>query len=337
MCLGSANEGEGRRREAPAGYGYQRDLARHVRFDDLPRLDAGNGDGTLPGEAQAESTGNHRLDPVLALAAVNDRRPDLALAADRADMIVILAIGARDHRLALDLFERHGIELAEAMPRRKHHDIAITIDRPRVEALTQRLGSGEQCEIDVSLEDHGAEVARQGLANRDLDAGMLAAEGPEEADQLERADRAHDAEIQGRLLELQEALRRGLRRACLAQHKGQMRLHEASEIGDVGEAALAPEEQAAELLFELLNRASQRGLGDMTLLGGTCEIQRVADGEEITDLVHLHSGPRCGCAFASNSAALVPSSCGRGGGSARGGTDPDASRSYPIAHDRRGN
>ena len=54
--------------------------------------------------------------------------------------------------------------------------------------------------------------------------------------------------------------------------------------------ALAPEQEPAELLLELLDGAGQRRLGDVAVLGGAGEVERLAHREEVADLVHLHRG-----------------------------------------------
>ena len=55
--------------------------------------------------------------------------------------------------------------------------------------------------------------------------------------------------------------------------------------------ALATEQVAAKLTFELADGPGQRRLGDMAFLGGTGEIQHPRHGEEIADLMHFHG--RC--------------------------------------------
>ena len=62
-----------------------------------------------------------------------------------------------------------------------------------------------------------------------------------------------------------------------------------AEIGQMRQLALAPQQQAAQLLLELLDRPGQRGLRDVALLGRAGEVQRVGDRQKIADLVHLHA------------------------------------------------
>jgi hypothetical protein len=58
-----------------------------------------------------------------------------------------------------------------------------------------------------------------------------------------------------------------------------------SKVGDVGEAPLAAEKFATKLGFELLYGARERRLRDMTLFCGSSEVERLADGQQVSDLV----------------------------------------------------
>jgi len=54
-------------------------------------------------------------------------------------------------------------------------------------------------------------------------------------------------------------------------------MHALAELGHDRARALAPEQITAEFFLELANRARQRRLGDIALLGCTREIQRTRD------------------------------------------------------------
>ena len=56
----------------------------------------------------------------------------------------------------------------------------------------------------------------------------------------------------------------------------QVRQHHPPELGQMRVAALAVEQRSAELVLELLDRAGQRRLADVALLGRAREIQRAA-------------------------------------------------------------
>ena len=111
-------------------------------------------------------------------------------------------------------------------------------------------------------------------------------EKPHEA---RRPDRAHDAEADLRLLQTEKFPGGRFGGLGIGEHLAQMRFDQPAEIGQMRQLALAAQQQAAKLLFELLDRAGQRRLRDMALLGRAGEIQRVGDRQKIADLMHLHA------------------------------------------------
>ena len=108
---------------------------------------------------------------------------------------------------------------------------------------------------------------------------MVAPEAVEEADRAQRPDRAHQPQVQGRILELEEALGGGLR-GWSAADLLELRAHQPAEVGQVGEVPLAPEQETAELLLELLDGAGQGRLGDVALLGRAGEVEGLAHREK---------------------------------------------------------
>lgn len=65
-------------------------------------------------------------------------------------------------------------------------------------------------------------------------------------------DGAHDAEANLRLLQAEETLRRRLGSLGIGQDLAQMRRDQPAEIGEMRQLALAPQQQTAEFLLELL-------------------------------------------------------------------------------------
>jgi hypothetical protein len=138
---------------------------------------------------------------------------------------------------------------------------------------------------------------------------------------LLRPDRAHQPHVQGGILQLEETLDRGLRGLGLLPDLLELRAHETAEVGQVGEMALAAEQEPAQLLLELLDGAGERRSGDVALLGGAREVERLADREEIADLVHFHRPPTgpgpavpvasIQCASGISPVAKRPLQCGR--------------------------
>ena len=70
----------------------------------------------------------------------------------------------------------------------------------------------------------------------------------------------------------------------------EQRDHALAELGQLGLRPFAPKQIAAQFALELLDRPGQRGLSDVTFFGSLGEIQLDRRGQEVPDLVHLHSG-----------------------------------------------
>jgi hypothetical protein len=69
----------------------------------------------------------------------------------------------------------------------------------------------------------------------------------------------------------------------------EMRPHQTAEISEMSQKVLAPQQQAAKLLFELAHGTRQIRLGDIAGFGRTAEVQGLAEREEIADQVHLRT------------------------------------------------
>src|SRR6266849_4550738 len=135
-------------------------------------------------------------------------------------------------------------------------------------------------------------MIRDTFRQRQLDPGMVEPELREKAHEPHWPDRAHDAELERRIVELEEAARRRFDGLGTLQNLLELRAEELAEIGEMRAASLTSEEQTAKLILDLLNCPCQRWLGDVHALGCPGEIQRLADRQEITDLMHLHGGLR---------------------------------------------
>jgi hypothetical protein len=53
---------------------------------------------------------------------------------------------------------------------------------------------------------------------------------------------------------------------------------------------VSPEERDAEVCFEGLDRAAERGLGKQQFLSGAAKVQVVRDGEEVAELAQVEFG-----------------------------------------------
>jgi len=67
------------------------------------------------------------------------------------------------------------------------------------------------------------------------------------------------------------------------------REHSLAKRREHGARSLASKKVAAQLPLQKLDRARQRWLGNVALLGRAGEIQRARDGQEVSDLVHFHA------------------------------------------------
>ena len=159
-----------------------------------------------------------------------------------------------------------------------------TTKRSAIERLRRRSGSSKPSgwAMTARSRSSASAVSASGpgvaLGQRQLDAGVVGAEAVEEADEAQRPDGAHHAEPQLRARRAAGSARPCSLAACGArQHLLEMRLASGGRVGQVGVAALAREQQPAELVLELLDGAGQRRLGDVALLGGAREVQRLAD------------------------------------------------------------
>jgi hypothetical protein len=89
---------------------------------------------------------------------------------------------------------------------------------------------------------------------------MRGAELGEETHEADRSDRAHYPETDRRVLHMEEVHRCRFGRLGLGHHLLEMRPHQASEIGQMRQVVLAPQEQTAELLLEFVHGTRQGGL-----------------------------------------------------------------------------
>jgi hypothetical protein len=103
-------------------------------------------------------------------------------------------------------------------------------------------------------------------------------------------DRAHRAEGEAGALQPLRRPRPFARLARRLLHRLQIGEHHPAQLGEMGVSALAVEERSAQLVLQLLDRTRQRRLAYVALLGGSGEVQRPRQGDEIADLLHLHGG-----------------------------------------------
>jgi hypothetical protein len=132
--------------------------------------------------------------------------------------------------------------------------------------------------LELAPEQALMQVGGRGVADYELDAGVLGLQVGQQSDEIARADGTHDPKLQRGLLELNEA--RGL---CL----GLMQLpadfveigaHRLTELAQMGACPLAMEQEPTELVLKLLDGARQRRLGHVAPLGRAREVELLAEG-----------------------------------------------------------
>lgn len=121
--------------------------------------------------------------------------------------------------------------------------------------------------------------------------GQRLADAAEHADHGRGVDHARHAEPQVDNVALLEPGRQLFGRLGRLECSLEVRLHCPSKFRQMSVCALAVEQQAAEFFLKLLDSACQRRLRDIALLRRLGEVQRPADGQEVSDLVHFH-GPQ---------------------------------------------
>jgi len=110
--LDEACQGRG---HAPAGYGDEIDLPPYVRLDDGTKLKAWKHGAEFRNEADAQAARDHVLDPILSLALITNMDCPAGLANKVLDIVLILAVQAKQLILAMHFRHPHGILACETM------------------------------------------------------------------------------------------------------------------------------------------------------------------------------------------------------------------------------
>jgi hypothetical protein len=189
VALGCANEhpppanGDGLARHEAHG-------AKHLRLDQRADDEARHCHCVLGNVGEAQPGQHHALDPIVALAGVGPLQFDAAdLLPDGTQIVVVLAVGARQVILLVQVLDADGIEPLEGMARSHRHDEALAIEGQRVEPIVRVLRAAEQGDVDVSLGQQLLQLARRRIL--DVDRPVIAlAEGREQLDQTMRTDGA---------------------------------------------------------------------------------------------------------------------------------------------------
>jgi hypothetical protein len=197
-----------------------------------------------------------------------------------------------DVALPVQIFHPDGIPACQVMPcPERRHDL-LPKQRKSVKAIVRLLaGNAVDGDLQVTLEETLLQFPGIGVRHLQLEPFMPRLHRTNEVNDLARSDGAHDAELQGRMLQLGKVPGLALGFLHLAVDLLQMRADNPAELRQVRVGTLPVEESAAELLLQLPDRPCQGGLSHMAALGRVGEVQVLAQGEEVPHLVHFHGTP----------------------------------------------
>src|SRR5271155_2784288 len=121
-------EGGDGRREASTGDRHQRDFADDFRLGNEASHDAGDRRRELRDKADSEPGSDHRLDPILPLAAEADLERKSLLATALVNVVLVFAIDPGEISFASDVRDAHPVLLPEAMTHRKRDAEPLAVE-----------------------------------------------------------------------------------------------------------------------------------------------------------------------------------------------------------------
>ena len=204
-------------------------------------------------------------------------------------VVPILAIEAPQVHLAVDRGDRDCIVVGQPVACRERQHEAFAKQRRHVEAFGKAFAGRHDGHVDLAGFEQRRQFAWHAFDQLQLDAFVAPVEVGQQPGEPARPDGAHDADFQMRVSQAQEARRFVAHAAQLVDNLLEPGSEQRAQIGDVRQVALAPEQQAAHFVLELLDGAAQRRLGHIALLRGPREVAGVADGQEVPDVMNVHS------------------------------------------------
>jgi hypothetical protein len=198
-------------------------------------------------------------------------------------------MGALEKDLFVQVGEQQRIGLGERVIGPQQDQIGQLVKRHLVEPVGDVHRSLDDDDVEPTIERLLDQFGRGAADDRQLQSGQAGRDFGQHRIELRRPHAFGDAQVQRRDLRLADALGRRLGRLRRIQRPLQMRQHLPAEIGEVRARPLAPEQQAAKLVLQLLDRAGERRLRHVALVRRAREVQRPGHGQEIADLMHLHS------------------------------------------------
>jgi hypothetical protein len=176
------------------------------------------------------------------------------------------------------------------MTGRKSEHEALAKQRRDVETLRKPFARGHDGDVDFARLEQVRQPVWNTFDKLELDASVPAVEVSQQTGKAAGSDCAHDADLEICVLKAKETRGFLAHARQFVEHLLEPRPQQCSEIRNVREISLAAEQQSPDFVLELLDRAAQRRLGHVASLCRAREVAGLADGQEITNVVHVH-GP----------------------------------------------
>ncbi|MGY4435470.1 hypothetical protein ACVWWO_007947 [Bradyrhizobium sp. F1.13.1] len=165
---------------------------------------------------------------------------------------------------------------------------ALGEQRPDIEPLPGLVDVGGNPELGLALLQQVGHFTTRAAQEAEFEPVELPFDLVEMRDEERKIDRMRQRDAKRADL---AAAERGGQRACAGGRIKtllQQRMHALAELGQLRRRPFAAKQIAAEFGLELLDRARQRRLRHVAVLGGTREVQELRHREEIADLMHFH-------------------------------------------------
>jgi len=201
-----------------------------------------------------------------------------------------VAVVEQEHRLVAQLGDRHGRgSRPQSMARRCGQHERVTRDDRALDVPDVGL-QREQRGIERARLQAAHEVGGLLLSPHHGEPRMRAAQGGRRRGQQVRRDRRDDADLQVSTQRIARARGHFHQIGRLAQDRARPLDHLASGRGQEHAPPVALEDPHAQRALEVRELGAQRGLGDVTALGGGAEAQRVRHRHHVLELAQAE-GP----------------------------------------------
>ena len=175
---------------------------------------------------------------------------------------------------------------------RGHHGVHRLVPQQQVLDPASGRGGTHQRDVELALLDRPGVLPAPALANGDLDARVLRAEGHEGALQAP-AHAVGGTEAELAPLAEHEVVGEGAGRVHLGEHAPGLDQEDVARAGQAHRPARALHEGKTHLPLQARQLLADRRLRDVQPLRGAPEVQLLREGDEVPQLTQLHPSPRC--------------------------------------------